>query len=62
MASAKLDFREVEAKAAKMEESCKAMAKMFGEPNAKPEEIFTIFSAFVDSYMVCFLISRIFDF
>eukprot|EP00026_Physarum_polycephalum_P005753 Phypoly_transcript_05791.p1 GENE.Phypoly_transcript_05791~~Phypoly_transcript_05791.p1 ORF type:complete len:464 (+),score=115.45 Phypoly_transcript_05791:128-1519(+) len=51
VASAKAEFQEVEAKAAKMEETCKAMAKLFGENSAKPEEIFTVFSAFVDSYL-----------
>jgi hypothetical protein len=56
VASAKAEFQEVEAKAAKMEESCKAMAKMFGEPNAKPEEIFAVFSSFVDSFVVCILL------
>jgi len=54
VASAKAEFKEVEAKAVKMEESCKAMGKLFGEATAKPEEIFAIFSAFIDSYKVFF--------
>ena len=54
MAAAKLEFKEVEAKAAKMEETTKAMGKLFGEASAKPEEIFSIFSVVVDSVGVCF--------
>ncbi len=36
-----------------MEESFKEVAKMYGEPAAKPEELFSIFASFSDMFMVC---------
>eukprot|EP00026_Physarum_polycephalum_P006462 Phypoly_transcript_06505.p1 GENE.Phypoly_transcript_06505~~Phypoly_transcript_06505.p1 ORF type:complete len:544 (+),score=156.32 Phypoly_transcript_06505:217-1632(+) len=49
--SAKSDFREVDEKITKMEAAFKVVAKLYGEPNAKPEELFNIFNNFTDSLM-----------
>ena len=50
--SAKADFKEVDNKVTRMDEAFKIVAKLYGEPNAKPEELFNIFSAFIDNFSV----------
>jgi len=49
--SAKADFKEVDDKVLRMDEAFKVVAKLYGEPNAKPEELFNIFSNFVDTFV-----------
>lgn len=51
--AAKLELKEVEGKVQKMDEISKSLGKHFGEATAKPEEVFSIFAAFIDSYAVC---------
>lgn len=54
--SAKADFKEVDEKIQKMDNLFKQVAKAYGEPNAKPEELFTIFANFSESFVVRFII------